>query len=117
MDYQQMGNQIQKIRKRKGLTQEKLAELADLSVPYISHIERATKKPSLGTLLKIAAALDVTANELLYGLQPADRTAYYQETQQLLDECSMLERRILLEVVTSVRKGMQEYKKNLMGCA
>ena len=114
MDYQQMGNQIQKIRKQKGLTQEKLA---DLSVPYISHIERATKKPSLGTLLKIAAALNVTANELLYGLQPADRTAYYQETQQLLDECSMLERRILLEVVTSVRKGMQEYKKNLMGCA
>lgn len=67
--------------------------------------KRATKKLSLETLLKIAAALDVTANELLCGLQPADIVAYYQETQALLDECNMLERRILLEVVTAIRSG------------
>ena len=43
MDYIAFGRELRKLRQQRGLTQEKLAELVDLSVPYISHLERGTK--------------------------------------------------------------------------
>ncbi len=52
MNYQQMGNQIRKIRKQRGMTQEKLAELAYVSVPYISHIEEGHKETKFGNTAK-----------------------------------------------------------------
>ena len=54
MDYTALGKEIRELRRKRNLTQEKLAELADLSVPYISHLERGTKKPSLAVLVRLA---------------------------------------------------------------
>ena len=54
MDYIALGQRIRDLRRKRGLTQEKLAELVDLSVPYISHLERGTKKPSLAVLIRLA---------------------------------------------------------------
>lgn len=56
---------IQKYRIAQGLTQENLAERVDLSVSYISEIENGKKRPSLKTLEKIAAALDVSLVSLM----------------------------------------------------
>ena len=42
-----IGEQIHTFCQCRGLTQAQLAELAALSVPYISHIERGTKQVSL----------------------------------------------------------------------
>lgn len=56
---------IRDIRKKLGMTQEKLAELVDLSVNYISEIENGKKKPSLKRLGQIAKALGVPASYLL----------------------------------------------------
>ena len=60
MDYITFGRELRKLRQQRGLTQEKLAELVDLSVPYISHLERGTKKPSLVVLTRLAESLGVT---------------------------------------------------------
>ena len=67
MDYIALGKEIRELRRKRNLTQEKLAELADLSVPYISHLERGTKKPSLAVLVRLADSLDVTVDRLLSG--------------------------------------------------
>lgn len=56
---------IQKYRIAQGLTQENLAERVDLSVSHISEIENGKKRPSLKTLEKIAAALDVSLVSLM----------------------------------------------------
>ena len=50
MDYQQIGRQIRAARLRRKMTQAQLAETADLSVPYISHVERGKKRVSLDAL-------------------------------------------------------------------
>ena len=65
VDYPQIGQRIKRLRNQRGMTQEALAEATSLSVPYISHLERAVKKGSLETLTRIAAALGVTVHELL----------------------------------------------------
>ena len=57
LDFKIIGRRIRDLRVAMGLSQEVLAEQADLSPTYISHIERAEKKPSLSTLIRLAAAL------------------------------------------------------------
>jgi transcriptional regulator with XRE-family HTH domain len=54
-----IGDAIRFYRKRAGLTQEKLAELADLNPKYIGEIERGEKIISIEALLRIAKAAKV----------------------------------------------------------
>ncbi len=54
-----LGAQVRKIRKSKNFTLKELAEQTGLSIGYISQIERNLTDPSLFTLRKISAALDV----------------------------------------------------------
>lgn len=63
--YKSVGNRIRCIRKQKNLTQQKLAEMADISLSFLGHIERGTRKMSLETFYAFTAALDCSADELL----------------------------------------------------
>jgi len=58
-------------RQRRGLTQERLAELADLHLTDVGRIERAKRDPGIRTVAKIAAGLGVSASVLLEGI-PGD---------------------------------------------
>ena len=57
---------LQELRKKKGMTQEELAEACDLSAGYISQLEGPGSYfcPSLKTLFKIAEALGTTVSRL-----------------------------------------------------
>lgn len=59
-----LGQNIAKYRQRKNLSQEKLAELVDLSREYVTRVERGQKNISLKKLFAIADALDVKFCEL-----------------------------------------------------
>lgn len=57
---------IKQLREKKGLSQEKLARLADVSNNTIVNIESGKQtNPTIETVSKIAKALDVTIEELL----------------------------------------------------
>ena len=60
-----LGERIRQERSKKGLTQEKLAEMCELSDSYIGIIERAEKNMTVGTLVKIALVLNVSIEGLL----------------------------------------------------
>ena len=55
---------LKRIRKEKRITQEKLAELCDTDTCYIGQIETLRRFPSIHFIEKIAAALQVEADEL-----------------------------------------------------
>lgn len=59
------GNKVRQFREKQHLSQEKLADLANLHRTYIGLIERAEKNPSLITIYKIAKALNVDINDLI----------------------------------------------------
>lgn len=65
--YQQIGLKISYYRKRRGLTQEQLAEQIGKSAAYIGHVEAPNirKAVSLDTLFDIAQALDIPAHKFL----------------------------------------------------
>jgi len=60
-----LGKNIAKMRKQSGLTQEKLAEKAGLSLTFIGYLETGQKRPALKTLNKIASVLKVKVKELI----------------------------------------------------
>jgi two-component system, response regulator len=55
---------IKSCRSRLGISQEVLAERADLHRTYISDIERGVRNPSLGSISRLALALDVSVSDL-----------------------------------------------------
>ncbi|MDR3651515.1 MAG: helix-turn-helix transcriptional regulator [Paludibacter sp.] len=59
------GSNVQKYRKERQLSQEKLAELAGLHRTYIGMIERAEKNITLCNIEKIAKALNIEIKDLL----------------------------------------------------
>lgn len=58
-----LGLKIKELRKRKGITQEQLAELIDMEQNSISVIESGRNFPTLGTLEKIAQILEVNLSD------------------------------------------------------
>ena len=60
MDLSAIGARIKEARLKKKLTQEQLAELADVGFYYIGEIERGQKLPSLTVFIQIVEALGVS---------------------------------------------------------
>ena len=110
LDYELMGFQIKKIRKYKRISQAYLAEKTNLSVPYISQIERAIKHASLSTVVKIANALEVTVDRLLYGNQKNNRCEYDEELKELIADCNNYEKRIIYDTMSALKKVIRDNK-------
>lgn len=63
----QLGQNIKRLREKKGWTQEELAEKAELHISYIGQIERGLRYPSLKVLFKISDALGIKITDLFKG--------------------------------------------------
>jgi transcriptional regulator with XRE-family HTH domain len=68
-----LGSRVRDLRDRIGLSQEQLAERADLHWTYISGIERGRRNPGLNILARLAKALNVTLPMLVSDLRQAAR--------------------------------------------
>lgn len=61
-----IANNLRRLRKKRGLSQEKLARLADISLNTLTKIESGfAKKPTIQTVVKLAKALEVSLDELV----------------------------------------------------
>ena len=60
------GEELQKIRKTRGLSQEQLGFEGGYHRTYISQIERGIKSPSLKTIFRIAKALSIEPSKLIH---------------------------------------------------
>jgi transcriptional regulator with XRE-family HTH domain len=60
------GIRLREERLKRGLSQEKLAELADVNRNYIGIIERAEKSVTLRNMVKIAKALKMCVRDLVH---------------------------------------------------
>lgn len=77
---QVVGDQIRKIRKLRGMTQELLAEQSGLSYSYISDVERGTRNISLESLGKIISALGIQPAQLF---EDADKHAMHPDGDEI----------------------------------
>ena len=65
----EFGQAVRSLRLERGLTQEELAEKADLHVNSISFFERGLKPPALDTICSIADALGVPVSKLMSDME------------------------------------------------
>ena len=63
-----IGDRIGQARNAKKLSQEEVAERANLSPGYVGKVERGVKTPSLATIITLAEALDTSPLDLLIDL-------------------------------------------------
>jgi XRE family transcriptional regulator, regulator of sulfur utilization len=63
-----LGAEIRRRRKRSGLTQERLAERAELHPNYFGRVERGEERVSLEALRRIAKAVGVRVRDLVRGI-------------------------------------------------
>lgn len=63
----QVGNNLKKLRKAKGITQEQLAEQLNVTRQAVSSWENGINQPDVETLTRLAEYFGVTVEELIYG--------------------------------------------------
>lgn len=84
IDFEMVGARIKNCRRKKNWTQEKFAEMIDVSPHYIYEIERGSKTMSIYTLDSVASTLGVSTDYLLYGIPSSDaRNSLNQEPDKL----------------------------------
>ena len=110
MNYCAIGQKIRKYRKAKGLSQEQLAELINISVTHMSHIETGNTKLSLQVLVDLSTALEVNADDLLFEKKSGKATAL-DELSETLDKCSASETRIIVDTVKALKVALDKHSE------
>ncbi|MBD5549281.1 MAG: helix-turn-helix transcriptional regulator [Lachnospiraceae bacterium] len=108
--YHRIGRNIRRLRRKKGMTQEALAEEAGLSIKMIQKLENGQKGFHMETIIKIAVTLDVSLDSLT-GMRGADKKlmfwqeAFYAMTEDKTDD----EIKYAVGIVDSVFKLHKQY--------
>ena len=105
IDYKKLAMRIKEARHRKGITQEKLAAMTDLSHNFIGRIESNNSRVSLASLVKICIALDTSMDYLLSDTIKLPDTAILNITA-----LNDTEKRFVLNII----KGLKEIQAELI---
>jgi transcriptional regulator with XRE-family HTH domain len=93
---EQISDRIRTQRKLLGVTQEQLAEYADLSTTHIARIELGNKTPSVRTLLQIAKALNINPADLV-SEEPPVALSYTEQVAHALSGLTDTQSRFVVD--------------------
>lgn len=108
IDYRSIGGQIRSARIAKNMTQEKMAELTELSISHVSHIESGVTKIGLPALVRVANVLDVSMD---YLLQDNEATVYDSDLERmhlLLHECDDTQKDAVYKICSELKDIMNK---------
>ena len=91
------------------MTQEQLAEVADISVNFMGYVERGQRAASIQTLERIAQGLNVRPKDLFEFSEGESNEFLYETLSALLCKCTADELRALIEIVKKL--GSQSSKE------
>lgn len=97
-----LGLKIKELRKRKGFTQEELAELIQMEQNSISVMESGRNFPTLGTLEKIAKVLDVNLSDFFDYDYIEDIDVIKASTEDIISKMDDKQLRQLFKYVKSI---------------
>jgi len=106
---QLVGTRIRAMRNAKGLTQQKLADIAGLDYRYIGAIERGERNFSIDTLEKVLIALKVSLGELMYSDSEIDNDESLK--REAIDEFIGIISTLNEKQVNSIRNINIEFKR------
>ena len=92
IDTRVLGDAIREARLKKGLTQERLAEMLDITPIHLKNIEGSRRKPSVPLLFQLMELLDFSVDALVF---PERATSEQIHTDGLSEETVEALRRLV----------------------
>lgn len=108
MDYYAIGQRIRMYRKACNLSQEQLSEVVDISITHMSHIETGNTKLNLPVIKKIADALEVHIDDLIYEKEKQSKIDISEDIITVLNTCSKKQLCIILELIVFTKKVLEK---------
>ena len=109
INYKDIGRRISKERHNKNLKQEQLAEMSNLSTVHIAHIEGGTTKLGLPALIRIANALEVSADTLLKGVCYNCKEILIDELAETIEICNPQQVNLIIQIAKVISKNKYEW--------
>ena len=97
-----IGKRIQEFRKKKGMTQEELSEIINVTPHYLSALERGIYNIKLETLVKILNTLDCSADEVFCDVVNKSFAVTASKLSEKLEFLSLEEQQRILAVVDTM---------------
>ena len=110
IDYKAIGRRLRAARREKDLTQEKLAELADISESFLGHIERGGKVLSVETLAKLANALGLSVEYIIAGEHSYQPSTLPEDIHHALNQMNSSQRRVFLSMMTVLAANSESWR-------
>ena len=107
LDLYKIGNKLRTIRKRMGLTQIEVAELAGLSDRTYADIERGNVNMRIETILRICEVLHITPDEILTEKE-TEMTPQQEEILAKLNACSPKDKETALKLLSVFLNSLDE---------
>ncbi len=108
MDKVELGKKLREARNKAGLTQEALAEKADIGVMYLGEIERGVKMPSMKIFIKIIIALDISADYVLRDELPSGKEYVLDDVTERLSKLTPQQRKGAVEILDAYIKTLKD---------
>ena len=102
LDYTIIGQRLRKARLDKRMTQENLAEKIDVSVAFLSRIERGLSHINLKRLSQICAILDVTEGFILNGTSSTSDQYLISEFNDILTKCPARKQKLIYKIAKTI---------------
>ncbi|MCI8641622.1 MAG: helix-turn-helix transcriptional regulator [Clostridia bacterium] len=103
-DYTVIGKRIRSLRLKNNMTQEELADEINISVAFISRIERGTVHINLKRLTQIAEILKVSPGYLLVGSNTKSKDYLREDFGEILKKCTPEQQKLIYQISELVCK-------------
>ena len=104
VDYKVIGNRLKVSRQQAGLTQEKIAEQAGITVVYLSKIENGHVHPTIDLLQTLCDAINCDLGNLFQNVSPASSSYENEKVIDLFNACSPEVKPIAIQLLEQLAK-------------
>ena len=107
LDYKAIGKRIKIARIKSDLTQERLAEMVEISPTHMSNIETGTTRVSLSAIVSLANALSVTVDDLLCDSVVKAKVQFEKDIAGILADCDEYEIRMIKDMAKALKETLR----------
>lgn len=105
LDYTVIGQRIRQARLAKNYTQDELSEKLDVSIAFLSRVERGSSHINLKRLHQLCNLLDVSEGYILNGASSDSKNYLTQEFNDLIKSCSADKQRLIYKVAKIIAEA------------
>ena len=107
LDYKAISKRIKIARIKADLTQERLAEMVEISPTHMSNIETGTTRVSLTAIVSLANALSVMVDDLLCDSVVKSKVQFEKDIAGILADCDEYEIRMVKDMAQALKETLR----------